>query len=61
MVPKSNMTGVRKKGEIWTHVKASSFEDEGRYQGDAFTSQGTPTISSQLSEAREKSGSDFPS
>lgn len=55
------MTGVRKKGEIWTHVKASSFEDEGRYQGDAFTSQGTPKISSQLSEAREKSGSDFPS
>lgn len=22
MVPKSNMTGVLKKGEIWTHAKA---------------------------------------
>ena len=55
------MTGVRKMGEICTHVKASSFEDEGSYQGNAFTSQGTPKTSSQLSEAREKSGSDFPS
>ena len=62
MVPKSNMTGVLKKGEIWPHAKAQGEHPLKMKAGtsDASTSQGTPKIPSQLSEARGKSGSDFP-
>ena len=56
------MTGVLKKGEIWPHAKAQGEHPLKMKAGtsDASTSQGTPKIPSQLSEARGKSGSDFP-
>lgn len=36
------------------HTETTPCEDEGRYQGDAFTSQGTPKIVSRLLESRRR-------
>ena len=41
------------------HTERTSREDDGRYQGDAPTSQGPPKIARKPSEARGEAGDSF--